>query len=164
MKGIPMQYDMHYYGTYAMAVAAASPKPMRKSSLPLRNSSMTRTIRHGYSPNRWRASWALQLRTTRWKRVCAFFWETAEGNDTRLVWVPFHFMPGGEGRTFEEKLVCTENSVIVNKVFEHYISPSVIKNHRPHALHLIGIWAHTYADTFSHQGFSADQKSFQSHP
>lgn len=155
-----MQYDMHYYGTYAMAAAAGIPKA--DAEIIATASQFVDDQNH--------TSWVfaqsqegfLGIATAHHPLEAAgrSCFGSSESNDTRLVWVPFHFMPGGIGSTFEERLVCVENSTIVNKVFEHYVSPSVIRNHRPHALHLIGIWAHVFADTFSHQGFSGIKSRF----
>lgn len=32
--------------------------------------------------------------------------------DNRESWIPFHFVPGGDGATFEDRLVCRPNSAI----------------------------------------------------
>src|SRR5690242_19033060 len=32
--------------------------------------------------------------------------------DNRLVWAPFHFLPGNQGDTFEERVVCRKNSEV----------------------------------------------------
>lgn len=57
----------------------------------------------------------------------------------------FHFIPGCEGKTFTEKLVCRENSSIINQIIDEYMEnePEVF-----------GMLMHIYADTFAHQGFS----------
>lgn len=68
----------------------------------------------------------------------------------RLVWVPFHFLPGGEGNTLEEKLLCVKNSKIANQMFEHH-TEQTSKNFY---WHLVGIASHVYLDTFSHYGFN----------
>lgn len=68
----------------------------------------------------------------------------------RLVWVPFHFLPGGEGNTLEEKLLCVKNSDIAKEMFEHHIKQS----DKEFYYHLLGIASHVYLDTFSHYGFS----------
>jgi hypothetical protein len=68
----------------------------------------------------------------------------------RLVWIPFHFYPGGQGNTFEEQLLCIKNGPLVNKMFDSHLA---LKD-KPFYLHLLGIAAHVYLDTFSHYGFS----------
>ena len=70
--------------------------------------------------------------------------------DQRLVWIPFHFIPGGKGKSWSEKLTTRKDSEI---------SREMIRNHRnqynsEYTLQLMGIAAHAYADTFSHYGFS----------
>lgn len=70
--------------------------------------------------------------------------------DQRKIWVPFHFLPGNEGETFLECLVCRKNSAIAREMVEHNLSHM----NQPFALELAGITAHVYADTFSHYGFS----------
>ncbi|HPQ43801.1 MAG TPA: hypothetical protein PKZ42_06180 [Syntrophales bacterium] len=70
--------------------------------------------------------------------------------DQRQIWVPFHFLPGNEGDTFLECLVCRKDSEIAREMVEHNLS----NMHQPFALEVAGITAHVYADTFSHYGFS----------
>ena len=68
----------------------------------------------------------------------------------RLVWVPFHFYPGGKGETLEEKLLCIKDSVIANQMLENHL----VMNDKVYYLYLLGIAAHVYMDTFAHYGFS----------
>ena len=49
-----------------------------------------------------------------------------------------------------EKLVCHQDSIIAREMVEHNLA----YGDRPFGLHLVGITAHVYADTFSHYGFS----------
>ena len=73
----------------------------------------------------------------------------------RLVWVPFHFLPGGKGETLEEKLLCVKNSNIAQQMFEHYIArQNEAQRKKPFYWHLLGVASHVYLDTFSHYGFS----------
>ena len=72
------------------------------------------------------------------------------GEDQRKVWLPFHFLPGNEGSSFSERLICRQDSEIANEMVDHCLSLV----DRPFGLHLLGIAAHVYADTFSHYGFS----------
>ena len=71
-------------------------------------------------------------------------------HDQRLIWVPFHFIPGNQGRTVSERLLCRKDSAIAREMIEHNLSYA----NRAFGLHLIGITSHVYADTFSHYGFS----------
>ncbi|PQP33756.1 hypothetical protein C6A37_11295, partial [Desulfobacteraceae bacterium SEEP-SAG9] len=85
--------------------------------------------------------------------------------DQRQVWVPFHFLPGNEGNSFSERLLCGEDSKIARDMVSHHL------NYAKHdvGVYLIGIATHVYADTFSHFGFSGvgsrrnkvDNRSFE---
>ena len=139
-----MQKDMHYYGTYAMARAA------------------------GLAPNACQiiATAAEFVDDNGEKEVIEFpdggrldFVPTAhhatdianiDRHDQRLVWVPFHFIPGNEGRSMSERLLCRKDSEIAREMIDHNL-PLTDKTF---GLHLAGITAHVYADTFSHYGFS----------
>jgi len=73
------------------------------------------------------------------------------------VWLPFHFLPGNNGAELDkvpnvplvQRLTCTEDSQLANAMWQR---ASEVKND-PTALYRLGITAHVYADTFSHQGF-----------
>ncbi|CAG9262694.1 DUF6765 family protein [Paraburkholderia caribensis] len=71
-----------------------------------------------------------------------------EGN--RLVWTPFHFLPGGEGQTLEERAICRPNSEIAQAVVKRAIAHKGASN----ALHRLGVTLHTYVDTWAHQRFA----------
>lgn len=71
-------------------------------------------------------------------------------DDQRYVWVPFHFLPGGKGKNFTEKMVCQKNSKIAQEMIEHNLN----QINSPYYLELAGIAAHVYIDTFAHYGFS----------
>lgn len=76
--------------------------------------------------------------------------------DQLAVWVPFHFLPGGQGDTLTQKLVCQTDSAIAQEMIASHLRKAVnLKklNHKWGA-HLIGVAAHVYADTFAHYGFS----------
>lgn len=68
----------------------------------------------------------------------------------RLVWVPFHFLPGGQGDTLEEKSVCRPDSPIAQQMVKQTIGA----RHAGNALHRLGIALHVYVDTWAHQGFT----------
>ena len=70
--------------------------------------------------------------------------------DQRIVWLPFHFLPGNEGDSMSERLVCRKDSAIAQEMIGQCLS--LIE--KPFGFHLVGIAAHVYADTFSHYGFS----------
>ncbi|WP_419778511.1 DUF6765 family protein [Maridesulfovibrio sp.] len=70
--------------------------------------------------------------------------------DQRLVWVPFHFLPGNEGTGLTERLICRKNSSIAIAMKNNHLT----KFEEEFGDELMGIAAHVYADTFSHYGFS----------
>ena len=149
-----MQYDMHYYGTYAMAAAAGIPKEDAETI------ATAAQFVDDQNFTRWQFSQSgegiLGVATAHHplesghRTLC----RDDERNDNRRVWVPFHFLPGAEGQTFEEKMLCRKDSRVVNKMLDHYLDPAIMNEHKHHGLHLMGIAAHVYADTFSHYGFS----------
>lgn len=57
----------------------------------------------------------------------------------------FHFIPGCEGEYFVDKLICREDSHIINEIMQNNLGASAEK---------FGMLLHIYADTFAHQGFS----------
>lgn len=139
-----MKEDMHYYGTFAMARAA------------------------GIGPE------SAQIIATAAQyvdeAVCPITVEFEDGgnvvsfptghhmgdvknlldDDQRQVWVPFHFLPGNQGQTFSERMLCRQDSDIARQMIDHHLGYA----HAPFGRELIGIAAHVYADTFSHYGFS----------
>ncbi|MCY4305742.1 MAG: hypothetical protein OXC62_13340 [Aestuariivita sp.] len=68
----------------------------------------------------------------------------------RRVWVPFHFLPGNKGKGISERLICRQDSRISREMLNHCVS----RIQEPFGLHILGIAAHVYADTFAHYGFS----------
>ena len=72
-----------------------------------------------------------------------------DGQD-RLVWAPFHFLPGGQGDTLEEKAICRPDSEIARAMMRRSIEGKRANN----SLHRLGISLHVYVDTWAHQGFS----------
>jgi len=70
------------------------------------------------------------------------------------IFLPFHFLPGGNGEEFYDKLVCQQNSEIANKMLEDTIKTL----EKPFGLHRLGVSLHVYADTWSHQNFIGLQR------
>lgn len=76
--------------------------------------------------------------------------------DNRLVWVPFHFLPGNQptqetdaNEAFIRRMVCKPGSAIAMQM----VADCVIRQDLPFALHRLGIALHTFADTWAHQEF-----------
>lgn len=71
--------------------------------------------------------------------------------DNRLVWAPFHFLPGNQGETFEERVVCRKDSDVAREMVRGFLAAD---RNKDNALHGLGVLLHTYVDTWAHQGFS----------
>jgi len=149
-----MQYDMHYYGTYAMAAAAGIPK---EDAEVIANAAQ---FVDDQNFERWAIAKSGEgifgIATAHHPLEAGLrVGERAENkDDSRAVWVPFHFLPGNEGTSFDERLIARKDSTVANAMLDYYLKPETIFAHQTHALHLIGVAAHVYADTFSHYGFS----------
>lgn len=81
--------------------------------------------------------------------------DNANHADNRLVWVPFHFLPGNadglQGTTdkFIQRMVCKPDSAVARTMMQDCIE----KQQLPFSLHRFGIALHTYVDTWAHQEF-----------
>ena len=155
-----MQLDMHYYGTYAMARLAGLKPGVCKTIA---------TASHFVDDN----AAGSHIEFLDGGRIDAE--ATAhhvsdiiinrDPEDQRRVWVPFHFLPGNQGDTFSERLLCRADGKIAQGMIDHHLGYA---GHIAGAC-LIGITAHICADTFSHFGFSGvgsrrnkvDSSSFQ---
>lgn len=78
---------------------------------------------------------------------CYFKVKTFNYNSMINKTAAFHFVPGCKGPTFVRKMRCREDSPLSNQLVKN-----AIETKNPYKL---GITLHAYADTFSHQGFSA---------
>ena len=74
---------------------------------------------------------------------------TGKGN--KEIWIPFHFLPGLEGETEEEKLICRKNSPLAQKLADRILETTLDNSDFGFR---IGIGLHAYADTWAYQGFS----------
>jgi hypothetical protein len=143
-----MQIDMHYYGTYAIARAAGL---NREAALRIAQASQ---FVDDYTEE-------ADLETADGALIS--YWPTGhnltdvdnfdplelEKADPHRVWVPFHFLPGGVGTTYMERMRCVKNSETVQAAMKEVLQ----RSKEPCILELVGILAHVYADTFSHYGF-----------
>lgn len=67
-----------------------------------------------------------------------------------FIEIPFHFLPGGQGNTFHERLTVRPGSYGVTAMLEHCFA---CRN--PHYTpELMGIAAHVLMDSYAHAGFS----------
>ncbi|WP_179402630.1 DUF6765 family protein [Burkholderia guangdongensis] len=166
-----MQRDMHYYGTYAMAAAAGIPKEDAEivahasQNVDDQNDEDIISVRQdegdpceavvsiptAHHP----LQTGVDAEVSRLGReVCGLVRRgtdhKAGRDDSRMVWVPFHFLPGASGKTYLEKLVCRKDSEIAREMLEQHLTLAADDV----GLVLAGIAAHVYADTFAHFGFS----------
>ncbi|GBG16035.1 homoserine O-acetyltransferase [Novimethylophilus kurashikiensis] len=139
-----MQTDMHYYGTYCMARAAGLNDNTAQSIATAAEyvddcSDITAAeLSDGVM---------LKSRATAHHPIDG---DNLDPLSQREIWVPFHFLPGNEGDSHEERLVCRKNSALAREMVSHHLDCAEM----PYGVELMGITAHVYADTFSHYGFS----------
>lgn len=139
-----MQKDFHYYGTYVIARSAGIKKEHAQkiaTAAQFVDESVkgdTYNFKNGSSV------------VTEVTAHHATSFENINKDDQRLVWVPFHFLPGNLGRKFTERLICVKDSEIAKLMVDNAIN----QHESIYSDFLIGITAHVYADTFAHYGFS----------
>jgi len=137
--------DFHYYGTYMISRSAGLTKAASKTIAYASEYTDDSVSREMHSKEKGAAF--IELATAHHGND---FKHNLNKENQRHVWVPFHFIPGNEGETMEEKLVCRKDSKIAQEMVKHNIS----QNNKPYFLELVGITAHAYADTFAHYGFN----------
>ena len=149
MGGAVMQIDMHFYGTYAVArIAGFSPelaKTVATAAQFVDDAVSATPVELGEQ------SYILPV-------ISAHDMLDRE-NFNRLdqwrVWLPFHFLPGGQGNTVDERLVCLwgePGNKAVDDIITLALEAGIAKE--PYALHLLGIVTHVIQDTYAHYGFS----------
>ena len=77
--------------------------------------------------------------------------------DNRLVWVPFHFLPGNDAPpagasaddAFSHRMMCKPDSAVARLMMHDCIE----RRGEAFGLHRFGIALHTYVDTWAHQQF-----------
>lgn len=140
-----MQLDMHYYGTYAMARTAG----LKPSACEIIATAAQFVDDNAASCHiEFQDGGRIDAQATA-HHVGAVM-KNLDREDQRQVWVPFHFLPGNEGKTFSERLLCRKDSDIAKEMVNHHLDYA---EHYVGA-YLIGVAAHVYLDTFSHHGFS----------
>ena len=139
-----MQIDMHYYATYAMARAAGI-EPDDARIIATSAQFVDDNIAQSYVE--FRDGSRIDQEATAHHPINL---SNRDDRDQRRVWVPFHFIPGNVGDGYTERLKCRMDSPVVRELRDHHLTYA----DRGFALHLLGITAHVYADTFSHYGFS----------
>ncbi|MBQ8698852.1 MAG: hypothetical protein IJ521_07630, partial [Schwartzia sp.] len=82
---------------------------------------------------------------------CQNIWGNVSGKGNREIWIPFHFLPGLEGDTQEEQLICKKNSELSHKLGERLKETTLDNTNFPFRL---GVGLHVFADTWAHQEFA----------
>lgn len=140
-----MQIDFHYYGTYALARVAGLRAGVAQT-IATAAQYVDDAIDDQLLLNRVGSRFFPEVTAHR----TFDFKENTDPDNQRQVWVPFHFLPGGQGESLSEKLVCRKDSDLSKTLVLHALDLA----DQPFALELIGLTAHVYADTFAHWGFS----------
>ncbi|HCB92542.1 MAG TPA: hypothetical protein DEP57_01815 [Selenomonas sp.] len=78
-------------------------------------------------------------------------WGNVTGKGNREIWIPFHFLPGLQGDTDADKLICKKNSELSNKLADRLLETTL--DNSDFAFRL-GIGLHVFADTWAHQEFA----------
>src|SRR6056297_3096832 len=146
-----MQKDMHYFGVYAMARAAGmktgAAEVVATASQYVDDAIWDKEV---FSED----GRSILTELTAHKLLNL---KNADPEDQRKVWLPFHFLPGGEGDNPTGRLACRMNSPTAKKLVRHN---TAVAAQTTYGLHLLGITAHVYADTFAHQGFIGANHSY----
>ncbi|MFT4928740.1 MAG: hypothetical protein ACI8WB_004860, partial [Phenylobacterium sp.] len=111
-----MQVDMHYYGTYAMARAAGLKADVCKI---IATAAEFVDDNAGHQNLNAKDKGHLHVTATAHHSVDG---DNLENDDQRLVWVPFHFLPGNEGDSYELRLQCVKDSDIAREMLQHHLS------------------------------------------
>ncbi len=143
-----MQIDMHFYGVYALARAAGlkhkDAHTVAYASQFVDDATHTDTEDHEDGGKMRAIATAHHGGQVVKNRVVDIL-------EQRRVWVPFHFLPGGEGSSLSEKLLCRMDSSIAREMMGNHVKHAIQSDY---PLQLMGIACHVYADTFAHWGFS----------
>jgi hypothetical protein len=65
------------------------------------------------------------------------------------IWIPFHFLPGDVGVEFYDRMLTRAGSTVAQRLLDDILASQP----KPYLLHRLGIFLHTYGDTWSHQNF-----------
>ncbi len=146
-----MKKDMHYFGVYALARAAG----MRVGAAEIVATASEYVDGAIWDKDVFLADGRSILAEMTAHKMLDF--KNADREDQRRVWLPFHFLPGAEGKTPTDKLLCRKNSRLAKTMVKRN---TAVAAEAPYGLHLMGITAHVYADTFAHYGFMGANHSY----
>lgn len=139
-----MQIDMHYYGTYVMAISAGLNE---RAAHIVATSAQFVDDCASRQQIQFRDAGQIDSQATAHH---TFDTNNIDRDDQRQVWVPFHFLPGNEGAGFTNRLVCRKNSLVAQQMVRNALQS--LGNSE--GAYRLGVTAHVYADTFAHYGFS----------
>src|SRR5690349_19517360 len=110
-----MQTDMHYYATYALARAAGISAPAAQ----IIATAAEYVDDSDYVDVELDDQVFIHAPPTAHHPTNK---QNVQPVDQRSVWVPIHFIPGGEGDSLSEQLVCLKDSVIAREMVEFHLN------------------------------------------
>lgn len=138
-----MQTDMHFYGTHALALAAGlNSTTARKIATAAQYVDDSNTVDISFTDGS-----LFHGDATGHHPINS---ENFQKYDQRKVWIPFHFLPGNQGQTLHERLLCQPDSAVAQEMVAWALKEAAGE----YGPMMLGIAAHVYADTFAHYGFS----------
>jgi len=145
-----MQKDMHYFGTYAVARIAGFPSEMARI-IATADEFVDEAVEASPISLGGQGYQLPVVSSHKMSELTKNFDEM----DQWKVWVPFHFLPGGQGNTVDERLVCLWGEP-GNKACDDIIKLALRAGaeNKPYGLYLLGIVSHVVQDTYAHYGFS----------
>jgi len=143
-----MQIDMHYFGTYALARSAGIPP--EQSQIIAHSAQYVDDAVEDIPGLLASESFYLPIMTS---HKPLDYQNMVPGTDHWRVWVCFHFLPGNSGETIYERMVCQKGEA-GNSIARSMLDFVLANKNEPFGLHLAGIAAHVFEDTFAHYGFS----------
>ncbi|MEY4764951.1 MAG: hypothetical protein RI907_1624 [Pseudomonadota bacterium] len=146
-----MQIDFHHAVTYVVArlggLSAADATIVAHASQYVDDATHDGPIRFATGERYVRASSA--------HKTLEFF-DNADTNDNRQVWLPFHFLPGNQvppkvaaSKAFMHRIMCKPGSDVAFEMMRDCVRDQGT----PFALHRLGVALHTFVDTWAHQQF-----------
>ena len=79
---------------------------------------------------------------------CQNVWGNISGYGNEDIWIPFHFLPGLQGQTEAQKLVCKKHSVLAKRL-KYRLYDTKLDN--TNYVFRLGVGLHVLADTWAHQ-------------
>jgi len=144
-----MQLDMHFYGTYALARIAGFPPDLARTvatAAQFVDDAIEASPVHIHG-----RAYLLPVVSSH----AMMERENFNRMDQWRVWVPFHFLPGGQGVLVEDRLTCLwgdPGNEAADAVIRLALEAGAAREQ--YGLHLLGIVAHVIQDTYAHYGFS----------